>query len=263
MERMLGVRLFERNTRSTRITRAGAALLDYASRVITLVEQAGSSARSAALGGSTQLRIGVSDCLAYCRMMEILARYRSINFEASVSLREMPLHQQISWIRDGLLDASVSLDGSYRDGICAQAIARDAICAVIPTGHPLTQAEVISATELASYPLIHFSAESDLGAGSQIDNYVDTLRRSRIAFRSNSLGTMLTLVALGHGIGLVGTAQMAGVKRRDVVIRTISEATPPIMTYVLHSACGLSEPLEAFIELARELSTADSTAELS
>src|SRR5438270_11657553 len=67
MERLLGVRLFERNTRSTRITRAGTVLLDYAKRAIALVEQATTSTRSAALGHCAQLRIGVSDCTAYCR----------------------------------------------------------------------------------------------------------------------------------------------------------------------------------------------------
>lgn len=58
MERLLGVRLFERNTRTKRITRAGKVLVDYARRVIALVEQAGTSARSAALGHSNHLRIG-------------------------------------------------------------------------------------------------------------------------------------------------------------------------------------------------------------
>lgn len=263
MERMLGVRLFERDTRSTRITRAGTAFLDYARRVLALVDQASTSARSAALGHSKQLRIGVSDCLAYCRATEVLAHYMALSVEASVSLHEMPLHQQISWIREGLLDASISLDGSYREGITALTIARGAICAVIPAAHPLAQAEVISPTDVARYSLILFSAESDLGAGSQLDNFVYALGRPRIIFRANSLGTMLTLVALGHGIGLVGSAQMAGIKRRDVMLRTISGAAQPLETYVLHSACGLSEPLEAFIELARELLSEDSTAELS
>jgi DNA-binding transcriptional LysR family regulator len=263
MERILGVRLFERNTRSTRITRAGMVLSNYAKRVITLMEQASSSARSAALGHSKQLRIGVSDCTAYCRTTEVLARYRALNSEVAVSLHEMPLHQQISWLRDGLLDASVSLDGRHRDGIVTQAIARDTLCALVPTAHPLTQEEVISATDLGGYPLILFSAESDVGGGSEIAHFVDTLGRPHIVFHANSLGTMLTLVALGHGVGLVGSDQMTGVRRRDVVLRTIGGTTPPIVTYVLHSACGLSEPLADFIELAREQLNADSTAELS
>lgn len=89
-ERILGVRLFDSNTRSTRITRAGAAFLDHARQVIALMGQARASARSAALGHSNQVRIGVSDCMAYSRISEILARYRALNTETIVSLYEMP-----------------------------------------------------------------------------------------------------------------------------------------------------------------------------
>lgn len=261
MERMLGVRLFERNTRSTRITRAGTVLLEYAKRSIALVEQASTSARSAALGHSNRLRIGVSDCTAYARMMEILVRYRTANPDITVSLHEMPLHRQISGIRDDLVDASISLDGSNRDGIEVQAVSRDVMCVAVSAAHPLVHTESILPTDLVRYPLILFSAEADLGAGSQIDNFVDTLARPYIAFRANSLGTMLTLVGLGHGIGLVGSAQMAGVKRRDVVFRPLGSAVPSLTTYVLHSDSGVSEPLETFIALARELlASADSPA---
>lgn len=263
MERLLGVRLFERNTRSTRITRAGTVLLDYARRAIALVEQASISARSAALGHSNRLRIGVSDCTAYTRMMEILVRYRTANPNVTVSLYEMPLHRQISGIRDDLLDASISLDGSARDGIEAQAVARDVMCVAIPAAHPLVHAESILPADLVRYPLILFSTEADLGAGSQIDNFVDTLAEPYVAFRANSLGTMITLIALGHGIGLAGSAQLKSTRRKDVVLRPICGAAPSLTTCVLHSSCGVSEPLEAFIEFARELlSSAESTDEL-
>jgi DNA-binding transcriptional LysR family regulator len=261
IERTLGVRLFERNTRSTRITRAGMVLLEHATRVIALMEQAMSSTRSAALGSGKQLRIGVSDCMAYCRITEILARYRTLNAEVSLSLHEIPLHKQVSWIRDGLLDASISFDGSYRDGIEAQAIASDVLCAAVPATHPLGRAEITLPADLVRYPLILFSAESDLGAGPKIENFVNALGRPYVAFRANSLGTMLTLVALGHGISLVTAAQMAAVNRSDVVLRPISGAAPRLSTYILHSNCGVSKPLEVFIELARELlSCDDSTA---
>jgi DNA-binding transcriptional LysR family regulator len=260
MERLLGVRLFERNTRSTRITRAGTVLLDYARRAIALMEQAKASTRSAALGQGDQLRVGVSDCTAYCRMTEILAHYRTTNPGIAVALLEIPLHQQISGIRDGLVDASISLDGSYREGIEAQAVAQNPICVAVPAAHPLAQTRAILPVDLPSYPLILFSAESDLGAGLQIDHFVDTLIRPRIAFRASSLGTMLTLVALGHGIGLVGSAQAAAIRRRDVVLRPIGGDTPVLTTYVFHSNGGVSEPLETFIEFAREqLLAADST----
>jgi DNA-binding transcriptional LysR family regulator len=117
---------------------------------------------------------------------------------------------------------------------------------------------------LVRYPLILFSAETDLGAGFEVDHFVDKLARPHIAFRASSLGTMLTLVALGHGIGLLGSAQAAGTKRRDVVVRTVGGSAPCLATYVLHSSGGVSEVLRAFIEFARDsLSSVDSADALS
>lgn len=212
MERLLAVRLFERNTRSTRITRAGKVFLQYARHAEALISQARTSTRSAALGHSEHLRIGLSDCVAYCRVTEILARYRAMHPEIAVSVHEMPVAQQISALRDDLLDASISLDGDRRDGIHAEPIARNPLWAVFPSGHPHACSGVAVPAELARHPLILFSAESDLGGGSQIGDFAETLGQPHIASRANSLGTMLTLVALGQGIGLVGSAQMAAIK---------------------------------------------------
>lgn len=264
MERLLGVRLFERNTRGTRITRAGKVLVEYAERTVTLLEQAKVSVRSAALGHSHQLRIGVSDCTAYSRLIEILVRYQAARPDVLVSLHEMPIAQQICALRDDLLDACISLDGGHRSGIEAEPIGRDPIYVAIPYQHPLATMEAVHPDDLARHPLILFGAESDLGGGSQVASFVNTLTTSVVAARATTLGTLLSLVALGHGIGLVGAAQISGVRRSDVELRRIGGGSvPSLTTYVLHADCGVSEPLDAFIELARELSSAESEAEPS
>lgn len=253
MERLLGVRLFERNTRSTRITRAGGVFLEYARRAVALIDQAKTSTRSAALGHSHNLRVGLSDCTAYCSITRILACYQAGRADVALSLYEMPRAQQIAAIRDDLLDASISLDGRRPKGIEAEPVAGDFICAVMPPKHPLSSVDAVQAADLGRLPLILFSAESDLGGGSQISHFVESLGNPYIAARPGSLGTLLTLVALGHGVGLVGAAQMAGIHRSDIEVRRITGAVPQLKTYVLHAASRASEPLKDFIELARQL----------
>jgi hypothetical protein len=52
---------------------------------------------------------------------------------------------------------------------------------------------------------------------------------------------------------------VAGINRSDVQFRPLGSAGPSITTYVLHSDSGVSEPLQAFIGLAREqLASGDS-----
>lgn len=74
---------------------------------------------------------------SYASAYRIARRIAEANPSIAVSLLEMPLHQQISGLRDGLVDASISLDGSYREGIEAQAVAHDPICVAVPIEHPL------------------------------------------------------------------------------------------------------------------------------
>ena len=61
LEEELGVVLFARTTRSTRLTRAGTLLLEHVRRVFTALEQARDSVKAAANGLYGQLRVALSD----------------------------------------------------------------------------------------------------------------------------------------------------------------------------------------------------------
>lgn len=59
LEEDLGVRLFERTTRSTRLTHAGHVFLEHVPRVFAALSQARDSVKAIAAGYHGQLRIGV------------------------------------------------------------------------------------------------------------------------------------------------------------------------------------------------------------
>src|SRR5690625_7450438 len=61
LEEELGVELFARTTRSTRLTRAGKLLLEHVPRIFTSLEQSRDCDRAAANGLHGQLRIPLSD----------------------------------------------------------------------------------------------------------------------------------------------------------------------------------------------------------
>jgi hypothetical protein len=61
LEEGLGVQLFVRTTRSTRLTRAGTLFLDHVPRIFTALQQARDSVKAAANGFHGQLRVALSD----------------------------------------------------------------------------------------------------------------------------------------------------------------------------------------------------------
>lgn len=76
LEYDLGVQLFERTTRSTRLTWAGQVFLDEARRALSTLEQTKASAKAAATGYRGTLRIALSDGIAPPRLAALLAQNR-------------------------------------------------------------------------------------------------------------------------------------------------------------------------------------------
>ena len=87
LEEELGVVLFARTTRSTRLTRAGKLFLDHVRRVFATLEQARDSVKSAANGFHGQLRVALSDGLTSSRLPALLAlsdkKSPNLNFDSS------------------------------------------------------------------------------------------------------------------------------------------------------------------------------------
>ena len=84
LEEELGVALFARTTRSTRLTRAGKLFLDHVPRVFTALQQARDSAKAAANGFHGQLRIALSDGITPSRLPALLALCRQEEPEVEI-----------------------------------------------------------------------------------------------------------------------------------------------------------------------------------
>src|SRR5579883_189326 len=91
LEEELGVLLFARTTRSTRLTHEGHMFLEHVPRVFTALQQARDSVKAAANGFQGQLRIAVSDGMTPPRFSALLARCRQDEPEIEIRLFEVPL----------------------------------------------------------------------------------------------------------------------------------------------------------------------------
>src|SRR3546814_10699360 len=87
LEGQLGVQLFDRSTRLTRLTWAGQVFLGECRRVMATVEQAVKSAKAAGQGYQGHLRIAICDSLAQPRIATLLARSREEEPELEISVR--------------------------------------------------------------------------------------------------------------------------------------------------------------------------------
>lgn len=255
LETNLGVRLFERTTRSTRLTRAGEVYLEESRRVFSALAQASASARGAATGHKGRLCIGFAEGVAHPRLSDLLARYRAQAGEVDLKLMQMPLEQQVKALHAGSLDAGFAFAPVNRNGIRADPVWVDPVAVILPSRHPLAAKSQIQLTEIAGEPLVLCGGEAGMDRNMELEaallaahappNVVDYAENHQV---------QLTLVGAGYGLGFVLATQAETIQRPDIVVRQITSPPPLVKTFLIYRGDESSGLVSCFLKWARSIS---------
>lgn len=254
LEEDLGVQLFVRTTRSTRLTHAGKLLLENVPRVFTALEQARDSVKAAVNGFHNQLRVAISDGIAPSQFAAFLALCRREEPEIEIRLSEVPLSQQIKGLHEDLYDVGFARSSEVGDGIIAEAVWTDPLMVAVPARHPLLAYKRIPLEEVLRYPLVLGDPHACEGSARQIERVLRRVdQEPLIAERVASIDLMMALVAAGFALGLAGASRIAANGESGVVARPLSGRTPMLITYLLRLDDDPTDVLSHFIERASSL----------
>lgn len=249
LEEELGVRLFVRTTRSTRLTPAGKLFLEHVPRVFTSLQQARDSVKAAANGFRGQLRVALSDGITPSRFSAFLALCRQEEPEIEIRLSEIPLSQQINGLRNDLYDVGFAQSDDAGDGIICESVWDDPLMVAVPARHPLLAYKRLPLEEVLRYPLVLGDSQVCEGHAHQVDRM---LRRAdqepMIVERVASIDLMMALVSAGFALALAGASQITASREPGVVARPLAGRSPMLTTYLLRLDNEPSEVLARFIE---------------
>ncbi len=259
LEEELGVVLFARTTRSTRLTRAGKLFLEHVRRVFKALEQARDSVKAAANGFHGQLRVALSDGITPSRLPALLALCRQEEPEVEIRFFEVPLSQQIKGLHDDLYDVGFTQSDEVGDGITAIPAWSDPIVVAVPARHPVLAHKRIPLDELLRYPLVLCDPQVCEGPAKHVDRI---LRRADmeplVAERVASCDLMMALVSAGFALGLAGASRVTSSHETGVVARPLALRVPPLTTYLLHAEGEPSDVLARFIERVQAIESPES-----
>jgi DNA-binding transcriptional LysR family regulator len=255
-ERDLGVRLFERTTRSVTLTAAGSALYRDALDLLARNERAQRNAVEASSGAAGQITIGVGNYAIDTILTDLLRAFRERFPNVTVSLFEHHTVDQLDALRSGAIDVGFALLAPDHEDI-EREVMHEAGWVLARPG----EGGVIEATPCA---LAAFRDQAFVAAPRQFSPGLDDLKT--LLFRSAGFqpviaqyamqtSTMLALVAAGVGL-LLTPAATANLHRSGVEFVPI--ATP--LRVQLHMIARRSERssavLDNFRTIARERRTA-------
>jgi len=264
LEEELGVALFVRTTRSTRLTRAGKLFLEHVRRVFTALQQARDAVQAAVQGFHGQLRVVLSDGITPARLPALLALCRQEEPEVEIRFSEVPLAQQIKGLQDDLYDVGFALSNEVGDGITALPVWNDPLMVAVPARHPVMTYKRIPLEELLRYPLVLADSQACEGHAKHVERVLRRVEMEPlIAERVASCDLMMALVSAGFALGLAGKSHIATSRESDVVARPLALRVPPLTTYLLRPEGQPSDVLARFIERVRRIESPEKSEESS
>ena len=134
LEQLLGMRLFDRSTRSVQLTPAGAALLPEARELLVRAQALPAFARASADGEAGRLRLAFVSTVGFDLLPRWVLAFRERWPRVQLELIEATGDAQLQAIERGEIDAGFLLHspGFSPAGLACQRIARDPLVIAVP-----------------------------------------------------------------------------------------------------------------------------------
>jgi DNA-binding transcriptional LysR family regulator len=206
VEAELDAPLLERNRRRVRLTPAGKVLLREAAILFERWEESMRRVRRTAAGEEGELRLGYIGPPTQPFLGRLLREYRERYPRVSIHLEERTPERVWEMLAKGRLSAAFTRPVRMTEalGLRTLLIRDERLGIVTPPSHPLAAKKTVPWRLLAGEPLVVLARREGVGLH---DAMLASCRQAgfspRIAYTPSLIGTVLSYVEAGAGVGIV------------------------------------------------------------
>lgn len=251
LERSLGVRLFDRDTRGTRLTDAGQVFLPEARAVLARADAALAVVQRAGRGEIGRLNLAFLASTANYMLPPVVRALRERFPSLELTTHTGQIDELVAGLRDGRFDAAFTRPPLVAD-LATRTLATEPVCAVLPVGHHLATRAELHLADLAdedwvltpreSWPPWHEKYDRDFTAAGFTP---------RVVQRTSGVSNLLGLVAAGVGVTRLARSassiRRTGVvfipiagDRAETVVAWLPARDGPVQRNLLDVAAGLA-----------------------
>ncbi|MEA3211018.1 MAG: hypothetical protein QOE70_4075 [Chthoniobacter sp.] len=206
VEADLDAPLLERNRRSVSLTPAGKVLLREAAILFERWDEAMRRVRRTAAGEEGEMRIGYIGPPTQPFLGRLLKEYRRRYPLVSIHLEERTPERVWEMLAKGRLSVAFTRPVSTADtsGLRTILLRKERLGVVLPAEHPFAQRSSVAWRQLAREPLIVLARREGVGLHDAVLTGCQQAKFSpRVAYTPSLIGTVLSYVEAGAGLGIV------------------------------------------------------------
>lgn len=249
LEESLGTRLFERDSRSVRLTAVGAAFLPEALRAVAQAQATEEAGRALAAGKVGNLHLGFTSSMLYRGMPEILRSFSARHPDVDVRLTDLTVVEQSDAIARERIHAGFSTGQTIAPGLEGKPLADDAFVCCVHESHWAAGKRKVRLSALAKEDFIIFSRDI---TPSGYDHVVSMCARAGFYPREKAHVrqwiTSALMVSKGFGIAVV-PASLKRAAIANVKFIPLEDAQTHTSGYFIWNPGALSPALENLIAL--------------
>ena len=221
LEESLGVKLFDRSTRSVTLTQAGEDLLPVVDNVLGDLGSVVARAQDVAKRNTGRVVVAALPSLAATLLPSVVARMRVEHPGITVAIRDALAERILGLVRAGEADLAVTSAPPIDPQLQFKPLLTDRMVAVMPVDHPLAKVKVVKLVELLASPMVLMDRDSSVrrivdAACASIGRLAEPVYEA--AFMSTAIG----LVRAGLGATLLPSSAAELRTADDLVVRDLA-----------------------------------------
>ncbi len=220
LEKTLGFQLLKRDTKRVSLTREGEVLFELAARLFETEAEVDDLFKDRSLLEPARLTVATNQSIAAHILPPRLDVFTDRFPKVEINIHNLRTADILASVRDGSTDVGIVLIEPGVPWLKSRRVLPYEMVLVTPKGHPLSRRGRITLADIAKYPFISYTKDTE--TRRLIDQPFERVRQKisiRMALGSTDL--IILYVSLGYGISIIHNLNIDEANRVDLHVRPL------------------------------------------
>lgn len=217
LETELGIPLFIRNNKTNELTDGGSVVMDYAQKIVGIVEEMSTTLNDLTNLSRGQLHIGLPPIIGSLFFPQVMAKYHRQFPNVHINITEYGGARVAKSVEEGEFELGIAVLPIDNQTFDVYPIVEEEMKLLVPITHPFASREVINLSELKNEEFIFYSEEFALHQIMR-EEFINQGFEPRILFKSSQWDLMSEMVAANLGVTALPESICDRVFNKDIKI---------------------------------------------